>query len=146
MPQLVARDGTGALMPAYFNIWAWILPKLTARERGTKRGSPQPAAILKWSHAPITILSGLWNAELRKWSGDDDRRPPVFILVSKNKSIARTLHEWIGEDIRPPGIPSLNAPDLRNTRIERSQFVWTPASCMKQTPGTPSPTRTPGCG
>ena len=115
VPQLVARDGTGALMPAYFNIWAWILPKLTARERGTKRGSPQPAAILKWSHAPITILSGLWNAELRKWSGDDDRRPPVFILVSKNKSIARTLYEWIGEDIRPPGIPSLNAPDLRNT-------------------------------
>jgi type III restriction enzyme len=47
VPQLVARDGSGRDMPAYFNIWAWILPKLTARERGSKRGSPQPEAILK---------------------------------------------------------------------------------------------------
>jgi type III restriction enzyme len=61
VPQLVARDGSGALMPAYFNIWAWILPKLTAAERGTKRGSPRPEAILKWSHPPIQILGGMWN-------------------------------------------------------------------------------------
>ena len=39
----------------------------------------------------------------------------MFILVSKNKRIARTLYEWIGEDICPPGIPSLNVPDLKNT-------------------------------
>jgi type III restriction enzyme len=61
VPQLVARDGSGALTPACFNIWAWILPKLTAAERGTKRGSPRPEAILKWSHPPIQILGGMWN-------------------------------------------------------------------------------------
>jgi type III restriction enzyme len=115
VPQLVARDGSGALMPAYFNIWAWILPKLTVAERGTKRGSPKPEAILKWSHPPIAILGGMWNDKRTEWAADDDPRPPVFILVCKNKRIARTLYEWIGEDKRPAGIPTLNIPALRNS-------------------------------
>ena len=54
------------------------------------------------------------HAGSRRWPWDDDPRPPVFILVSKNKRIARTLYEWTGEDIRPAGIPSLTLPDLRN--------------------------------
>ena len=29
---------------------------------------------------------------------DDDPRPPVFILVCKNKRIARSLYDWLGED------------------------------------------------
>jgi type III restriction enzyme len=114
VPQLVARDGSGAALPAYFNIWAWILPKLTAAERGTKRGSPKPEAILKYAHQPIEILGGMWNDTRKEWAADDDPRPPVFILVCKNKRIARTLYEWIGEDTRPPNIPSLNRPELRN--------------------------------
>ena len=36
VPQLVARGPTGQVLDAYFNIWAWIIPKLTAQERGTK--------------------------------------------------------------------------------------------------------------
>jgi type III restriction enzyme len=119
VPQLVARDGSGNDLPAYFNIWAWILPKLTARERGTKRGSPQPDAILKWSHPPIAILGGMWNEKRQEWKKDDDPRPPVFILVCKNKRIARTLYEWIGEDKRPAGIPPLNIPELRNAPPDR---------------------------
>jgi type III restriction enzyme len=114
VPQLVARDGSGAALPAYFNIWAWILPKLTAAERGTRHGSPKPEAILKYAHQPIEILGGMWNDTRKEWAADDDPRPPVFILVCKNKRIARTLYEWIGEDTRPPNIPSLNKPELRN--------------------------------
>jgi type III restriction enzyme len=115
VPQLVARDGTGAVMPAYFNIWAWILPKLTAAERGAKRGSPRPDAILKWAHSPIQIIGGLWNDKRLEWEKDDDPRPPVFILVCKNKRIARTFYEWIGENKQPPNIPPLNIPALHNT-------------------------------
>ncbi len=115
VPQLVARDGTGALMPAYFNIWAWILPKLTAAERGARRGSPRPEAILKWAHPPIQIIGGMWDDKRREWEKDDDPRPPVFILVCKNKRIARTLYEWIGENKQPPNIPPLNIQALRNT-------------------------------
>ena len=117
VPQLVARDGSGNDLPAYFNIWAWIMQprRLTAAERGTKPGSPRPEAILKWSHSPITILGGMWNEKREEWARDDDPRPPVFILVCKNKRIARTMYEWIGDDKCPTGIPPLRIPELHNT-------------------------------
>ncbi len=116
VPQLVARDPTGADLASYFNIWAWILPRLTAQERGTKRGSPKPEAILKWANHPITILGGMWERLRQEWSQSDDPRPPVYILVCKNKRIAKTLYDWMGDDVRPPGIPSLNIPELKNRR------------------------------
>src|SRR5262249_47005220 len=37
IPQLAVRDTTGEDIPGYFNIWRWILPKLTPAERGGKR-------------------------------------------------------------------------------------------------------------
>ena len=73
VPTLVARGPTGQVLEAYFNIWGWILPKLTASERGTKRGSPKPEAILKWAHMPIRILAGMWAELLDIWAKDDDR-------------------------------------------------------------------------
>jgi type III restriction enzyme len=115
VPQLVARDNTGRDLPAFFNIWAWLLPKLTALERGSKRGSPKPAAILKWAHASIATLGAMWADEVDRMAQGDDRRPPVFIIVAKNKAIARALYEWIGEDKPPPGIPKLNVPHMANT-------------------------------
>ncbi|MCC6720386.1 MAG: DEAD/DEAH box helicase family protein [Acetobacteraceae bacterium] len=115
VPQLVARDSTGQAMPAFFNIWKWLLPKLTARERGTKRGSPQPEAILKWAHHSIATLGGMWAQDLDRLATGDDPRPPVFILVAKNKRIARALYEWIGEDKPPPAVPKLGVPHLMNT-------------------------------
>ena len=114
VPQLVAQDDTGSAIPAYFNIWAWLLPKLTARERGASRASPDPNAILKWAHMPIAILGGMWAKERASWAGQDDPRPPVFILVAKNKRIAKALYEWIGEGAAPPGVAPLNVPGLRN--------------------------------
>ena len=88
-------------MPAYFNIWAWILPKLTAGERGTKRGSPQPEAILKWSHPPIADPRR--HVERKAGGvGKGRRSPPAGVHPGcKNKRIARALYEWIGED-KPP--------------------------------------------
>src|SRR5919109_1569953 len=64
IPQLAVRDTTGAAIPGYFNIWRWILPQLTPAERGGKKGSPKPEAVLKWANTPITMLGGLWE-ELR---------------------------------------------------------------------------------
>jgi type III restriction enzyme len=90
------------------------LPKLTARERGTARGSPAPNAILKWAHTPIAILGGMWAKDRTEWAAQDDPRPPVFILVAKNKRIARALFEWIAEGKNPPGVAPLNVPGLAN--------------------------------
>jgi type III restriction enzyme len=115
VPQLVAADDTGRPQPAYFNIWEWIKPRLTRAERGTARGGPRPEAILKHAHTPIAMLGGMWWKELRKWEVEDrDARPPVFILVARNKRLARALFEWIGENRNPPGVAPLNIPPLAN--------------------------------
>ncbi len=115
IPQLAVRDTTGAEIPGYFNIWRWILPRLTPAEKGGKRGSVKPEAVLKWAHHPIAMLGGLWEDLRREWEKrSDDPRPPVFILVCKNTKIAKLVYEWLAEDRAPAGIPPANLAGFRN--------------------------------
>ncbi len=115
IPQLAVRDNTGAEIPGYFNIWHWILPKLTAAERGGRKSNPKPEAILKYAYQPIAMLGALWDDLLKEWrEREDEDRPPVFILVCKNTKIAKVIFEWLAEDKPPAGIPSARLSDLRN--------------------------------
>ena len=61
IPQLAVRDTTGADIPGYFNIWRWIMPRLTTSERGGSRGNPKPEAVVKWAGTPVAMLAGLWE-------------------------------------------------------------------------------------
>jgi len=116
VPQLAVRDNTGREIPGYFNIWEWILPQLTTAERGARKGSPKPEAILKYADTPIRMLAGLWEAEVEQWAKQaDDPRSPVFIMVCKNIRIAKMLFEWLAEDKPPSGIPSAKVDGFRNT-------------------------------
>ena len=62
-------------VPGYFNIWRWILPKLTPAERGGKKANPKPEAILKYAATPIPMLAGLWEDLLAEWERDVDEEP-----------------------------------------------------------------------
>jgi type III restriction enzyme len=115
IPQLAVRDTTGKDMPEYFNLWHHILKNLTPAERGGKKSNPKPEAILKYSHNPIAMLGGLWDEMRREWAErEDEKRPPVFILVCKNTRIARVMFDWIADDKPPVGIPSAKLDELRN--------------------------------
>ncbi len=115
IPQLAVRDTTGKEIPGYFNIWHWILPQLTPAERGGKKASPKPEAILKYAHHPIAMLGGLWEKEREDWvKNREDHRPPVFILVCKNTQIAKVLYEWLAEDKAPTGIPPVKIEGFKN--------------------------------
>jgi type III restriction enzyme len=113
IPQLAVCDTTGAEIPGYFNIWNWIMAKLTPAERGGSRGSPKPEAIVKYGHTPIAILGGYWQEQLAKKDGEDTR-PPVFILVCKNTRIAKVIYDWLAEDKRPVGIPAAKVDGFLN--------------------------------
>ncbi len=107
IPQLAVRDTTGAEIPGYFNIWRWILPKLTPAERGGKKGNPKPEAILKYANTPVSMLGGLWEELRLGWAERAaDPRPPVFIVVCKNTRIAKVVWEWLAENKPPTGIPA----------------------------------------
>jgi len=132
IPQLAVRDNTGSEIPGYFNIWDWILKpgRLTAAERGGKRSSPKPEAILKWAHHPIAMLGGLWEGTWRSWQAEEDEsRPPVYILVCKNTALANVIYEWLGNGVCPAGIPPAkldffrNSEDRQNTVVVHSKVV-----------------------
>jgi type III restriction enzyme len=114
IPQLAVADPTGALDPAYFNLWRWIMSKLTSAERGGKRANPKPEAVLKHAHIPTELLAEDWLRVLGEWADDDEERPPVFILVCKNTRLAKVVYEWLAEGNAPTGVPDFDLPALRN--------------------------------
>jgi type III restriction enzyme len=116
IPQLAVRDTTGAAIPGYFNIWRWILPKLTPAERGGARGRPKAVAILKWASTPIAMLAGLWEELRLEWERTrEDPRSPVFIIVCKDTELARLVYEWLALGTPPAGIPPVSVAGLRNS-------------------------------
>jgi len=117
IPQLAVRDCTGSEIPGYFNIWQWILQpgRLTAAERGGKHATPKPEAILKWAHHPIAMLGGLWEETWKQWTDiRGESRPPVFIIVCKNTSLANVIFEWLANGVCPVGIPPSKLDAFRN--------------------------------
>lgn len=115
IPQLAIRDTSGNTVPGYFNIWRWILPKLTPAERGGRRAVVKPEAVLKYAHVPVAMLAGLWNELRGEWEKrKGESRPPVFIIVCKNTALAKVIHLWLAEDKSPVGIPPARLDGLRN--------------------------------
>jgi type III restriction enzyme len=116
IPQLALQDPSGQERAAYFNLWKWILDKLTPREKGGTKGSPKPEAVLKYAHHPIAMLGGQWEETRQVWKGnEDDDRPPVFIIVCKNTKIAEVIYQWLANGEAPEGIPTSGIEALRNT-------------------------------
>ncbi|MBR8839750.1 MAG: DEAD/DEAH box helicase family protein [Stigonema ocellatum SAG 48.90 = DSM 106950] len=116
IPQLAVRDTTGAAIPGYFNIWKWIMERLTPAERGGKKSNPKPEAILKYAQTPIAMLGGLWEEMRLEWEQNkEDPRPPVFILVCKNTAIAKVVYEWLAEGKQAPNISPCKIAGFRNT-------------------------------
>lgn len=116
IPQLAVRDTTGALVPGYFNVWKWILPQLTPAERGGKKGSPKPEAILKYANTPMAMLAGLWDQVRAEWEQHkDDPRPPVFIVVCKNTAIAKVVFDWLAHNQPPAAVPKHHIAAFLNT-------------------------------
>ena len=115
IPQLAHSDPTGEDQAAYFNIWRWIMGKLTAAERGGKRANAKPEAVLKYAEHPIRLLALAWEELRKEWAEDgDDERPPVLILVCKNTKLAGVLYDWLAEGKAPSGIPPADFDALRN--------------------------------
>lgn len=115
IPQLAAADTTGAERAQYYNVWEWILGKLTAAERGGGRTGPRPEAVLKYAAQPLALLAGDWREEFLRWREREDPRPPVLIIVCKDIRLAKAVYEWIAENRCPTGIPPFAVSELRNT-------------------------------
>lgn len=120
IPQLPVQDTTGAEIPAYFNVWKWIVEqKLSPGEKGGRRGQVSPKAVLKWAQQPIAQLAGLWRETFLTWQREGRPVPPVFITVCRDTRLARVVYEWItGEGEVAPPIEEFRNRDGYTVRID----------------------------
>jgi type III restriction enzyme len=114
IPQLAHSDPSGEQEAKYFNIWRWIMSRLSAGERGGKRANPKPEAVLREAATPIQLLAFSWEDLRKSWEGTDEERPPVLIIVCKNTKLASVIYGWLAEGETPPGIPPLDLASVRN--------------------------------
>ncbi len=125
IPQIPVQDTTGDVTPAYFNIWKWIVEKkLSAGERGGRRGELNADAVLRWAQQPIAQLAGQWFEEFRRWEreaaeGTRPPVPPVFIVVCRDTRLARAVHEWLTGQARgaPPPVEEFRNPPGREHTV-----------------------------
>jgi type III restriction enzyme len=100
IPQLPARDMSGAEEASYFNIWRWVEEK--AEQDGLGR-QLTPEKVMRYAGAPIRILAEEWEQRAEHWKrlasarGESNPVPPVFIIVCRDTALARVIYEWLAE-------------------------------------------------
>lgn len=114
LPQLALRDTSGLDRARYFNLWRFITDQLTSAERGSKKGSPKPEAILRHADVPLALMAGSYKETSEAWAAAGIERPPVFILVCKNTKIAGAAFEWLANGKAPTGVPQSSLDYFRN--------------------------------
>src|SRR5581483_167409 len=119
IPQLAHSDPSGDAEAKYFNIWRWIMSRLSAAERGGRRANPKPEAVLREAETPIRLLAYSWDDLRKAWEGTDEERPPVLIIVCKNTRLASVIYGWLAEGETPPGIPAADLASVRNVDGKR---------------------------
>ena len=115
IPQLPARDVTGAGEAAYFNVWRWVQAKAKENGLGT---TISPEIVMNYASAPINLLAQEWHDRFVEWEKLSKAQqkhpvPPVFIVVCRDTAVAREVHDWLANGNDGYGVsPSLfkNAP------------------------------------
>lgn len=97
IPQLPARDVTGAAEAAYFNIWRWVQAKAKEDGLGT---TITPEIVMNYASAPINLLAAEWHQRFLEWEQFSKQQqkhpvPPVFIVVCRDTAVARGVHSWL---------------------------------------------------
>lgn len=97
IPQLPARDVTGAEEAAYFNIWRWVQAKAEEDGLGT---TITPEIVMNYASAPINLLAQEWHDRFLEWEKHSKAQqkhpvPPVFIIVCRDTAVAKEVHAWL---------------------------------------------------
>lgn len=97
IPQLPARDVSGAEEAAYFNIWRWVQAKAKEDGLGT---NITPEIVMNYASAPINLLAQEWYQRFSEWEQQSKQQqkhpvPPVFIVVCRDTAVAKEVHGWL---------------------------------------------------
>jgi len=106
IPQLPARDVTGANEAAYFNIWRWVQAKAEEDGFGSKL---TPELVMNYASAPINLLATEWHQRFQEWETSSKQQhkhpvPPVFIVVCRDTAVAKEVYGWLANGTGSYGV------------------------------------------
>ena len=121
IPRLPAIDNSGRPDPVYFRLWDNILANLRPGDR-LPGGKPKPEAAFREAEPALLTLAGEWKERfdlMQAATPDQERSPPVMILVCDNTDMAAHFHKMIaGESIAED--EASEASSRKPRRAERS--------------------------
>ena len=101
IPRLPAIDNSGRPDPVYFKLWDHMMANLQAGDR-LPGGKPKPEAAYREAESALLTLAGEWKERfdlMQAATPDQERSPPVMILVCDNTDMAAHFHKMIsGEE------------------------------------------------
>ena len=103
IPRLPVAEDTGRPEPKYFRLWQHITDNLQPGERLPGRArKPKPEVIYRETEPALNTLAGQWIERfhlIEAASNEQDRTPPVMIIVCDNTDIAEVFFRNIsGEE------------------------------------------------
>ena len=97
IPRLPVSDTTGRPEPKYFRLWQSITDEISTADR-LPGGKPKPNAVYREAEDALSMLAGQWKERfdyIQEASDEQDKTPPVLIIVCDNTDIAEDIYEKI---------------------------------------------------
>ncbi len=97
IPRLPVSDTTGRPEPKYFRLWQTITDEISTADR-LPGGRPKPNVVYREAEDALSMLAGQWKERfdyIQEASDEQDKTPPVLIIVCDNTDIAEYIYEKI---------------------------------------------------
>ncbi len=97
IPRLPVSDTTGRPEPKYFRLWKSINDEISPAERLSNK-KPKPEAVYREVEDALNTIASQWKERfeyIQEASDDQDKTPPVLIIVCDNTNIAEHIYRMI---------------------------------------------------
>ncbi|MCG9131609.1 DEAD/DEAH box helicase family protein [Candidatus Poribacteria bacterium] len=123
IPRLPVSDTTGRPEPKYFRLWQSITDEISTADK-LPGGKPKPNAVFREAENALNTLAGQWKERfdyIQAASDEQDKTPPVLIIVCDNTDIAEHIYEKISCE-REVEVVDENGNVKTEIRYERSNI------------------------
>lgn len=97
IPRLPVSDTTGRPEPKYFRLWKAINDEILPAERLSNK-KPKPEAVYREVEDALNTIASQWKERfeyIQQATDDQDKTPPVLIIVCDNTNIAEHIYRMI---------------------------------------------------
>ena len=122
IPRLPVSDTTGRPEPKYFRLWKAINNEILPAERLSNK-KPKPEAVYREVEDALNTIASQWKERfeyIQEASDDQDKTPPVLIVVCDNTNIAEHIYRMISGE-REVEVPDEKGKLKKEIRYERGK-------------------------